>query len=525
MALQASQKWPSSAGKLQKMVIPALSIMMLVTVSNLFMHTCAWKLEGSKNYREALSKSILFFEGQRSGKLPSNQRITWRRDSALQDGLLQNVDLVGGYYDAGDGVKFSFPMAFATTMLSWGVVEYGAQMDSAGELENALAAIRWATDYLLKTTSKPGVIYAQVGDPNSDHACWERAEDMDTPRSVFWVDASKPGSDLAGEIAAALAASSLAFKAYDLSYSDILLTRATRVFQFAEAYRGCYSNAFSNAVCPYYCSYSGYEDELLWGAAWMYKATREQEYMEFVVNNRQQIAERSPPFSWDDKHAGIHVLLSEIFLNEASNSENGLANYELEGFKDLADNFICSILPSSTQYSQQASTSTTPGGLVFVRDDENLQYATSTAFLLFTYGKHLSKASSTVSCHSHASSFHPHLLWQFAKHQVDYILGDNPMGMSYMVGYGAKYPRRIHHRGSSLPCMSSHPEHISCKDGFEYLSSGQANPNLLIGAVSGGPDNFDKYADDRSNYEQSEPALYINAPLVGALAYLTGISS
>ncbi|KAL4564621.1 hypothetical protein LXL04_028687 [Taraxacum kok-saghyz] len=28
------------------------------------------------------------------------------------------VDLVGGYYDAGDNVKFGFPMAFTTTMLS-----------------------------------------------------------------------------------------------------------------------------------------------------------------------------------------------------------------------------------------------------------------------------------------------------------------------------------------------------------------------------------------------------------------------
>ncbi|KAI5055604.1 hypothetical protein GOP47_0029125 [Adiantum capillus-veneris] len=466
----------------------------------------------------------MFFEGQRSGKLPPNQRMTWRRDSALQDGLLHDVDLVGGYYDAGDGVKFSFPMAFATTMLSWGVEEYGAEMGSVGELENALATVRWATDYLLKTTSKPDVIYAQVGDPNSDHACWERPEDMDTPRSVFWVDASKPGSDLAGEIAAALAAASLAFKAHDPSYSNILLARAKRVFQFANTYRGCYSNAFSNAVCPYYCSYSGYEDELLWGAAWMYKATHEHEFMEFIVNNKQQLAERSPPFSWDDKHAGIHVLLSQIFLNEAGKSENELPIYELQGFKDLADDFMCSILPS-TEYSQQASTSTTPGGLVFVRDDENLQYATSTAFLLFTYGKHLSKASSMVSCHSHASSFHPHLLWLFAKRQVDYILGDNPMGMSYMVGYGTKFPRHIHHRGSSLPCISSHPQQIGCKYGFEYFSSGQSNPNLLIGAVSGGPDNCDKYADDRSNYQQSEPALYINAPLVGVLAYLTGFSS
>lgn len=39
------------------------------------------------SYGEALSKSILFFEGQRSGKLPPTQRMTWRKDSALQDGF------------------------------------------------------------------------------------------------------------------------------------------------------------------------------------------------------------------------------------------------------------------------------------------------------------------------------------------------------------------------------------------------------------------------------------------------------
>lgn len=39
------------------------------------------------NYGEALSKSILFFEGQRSGKLPPTQRITWRKHSGLQDGF------------------------------------------------------------------------------------------------------------------------------------------------------------------------------------------------------------------------------------------------------------------------------------------------------------------------------------------------------------------------------------------------------------------------------------------------------
>lgn len=43
------------------------------------------------NYTDALNKSILFFEGQRSGKLPPDQRMTWRGDSALSDGNQSNV--------------------------------------------------------------------------------------------------------------------------------------------------------------------------------------------------------------------------------------------------------------------------------------------------------------------------------------------------------------------------------------------------------------------------------------------------
>jgi len=62
-----------------------------------------------------------------------------------------------------------------------------------------------------------------------DHACWERPEDMDTPRSVFKVDKNNPGSDIAGEIAAALAAASIVFRKCDPSYSNHLLQRAITV--------------------------------------------------------------------------------------------------------------------------------------------------------------------------------------------------------------------------------------------------------------------------------------------------------
>src|SRR5262249_35066218 len=41
---------------------------------------------GAFNYAEALQKSIFFYECQRGGKLPKNNRVSWRGDSGLQDG-------------------------------------------------------------------------------------------------------------------------------------------------------------------------------------------------------------------------------------------------------------------------------------------------------------------------------------------------------------------------------------------------------------------------------------------------------
>lgn len=38
------------------------------------------------DYGQALTKSLLYYEAQRSGKLPPNQRVQWRGDSALKDG-------------------------------------------------------------------------------------------------------------------------------------------------------------------------------------------------------------------------------------------------------------------------------------------------------------------------------------------------------------------------------------------------------------------------------------------------------
>jgi len=51
------------------------------------------------DYKTVLRNSLLFYEAQRSGKLPPDQKITWRKDSTLNDKGEKGEDLTGGYYD------------------------------------------------------------------------------------------------------------------------------------------------------------------------------------------------------------------------------------------------------------------------------------------------------------------------------------------------------------------------------------------------------------------------------------------
>lgn len=193
---------------------------------------------GNQNYAEALQKAIYFYEAQRSGTLPASNRVEWRGNSGMQDGADVGVDLTGGWYDAGDHVKFGFPMAASATMLAWSVVEYGDGYEQAGQLEEIKDNIRWATDYFMKAHTKPNELWGQVGAGNTDHAWWGPAEVMQMNRPSFKIDASCPGSDLAAETAAALAASSIVFADDDPAYSARLLQHAKELYNFADTYRG-----------------------------------------------------------------------------------------------------------------------------------------------------------------------------------------------------------------------------------------------------------------------------------------------
>ncbi|KAF6162148.1 hypothetical protein GIB67_008277 [Kingdonia uniflora] len=461
-------------------------------------------LSAGLDYRDALGKAILFFEGQRSGQLPSNQRVKWRGDSALLDGKPDNVRLVGGYYDAGDNVKFGWPMAFSVSLLSWTAVEYKSEISASNQMGYLQSAIRWGADFIIRSNTSPTTLYTQVGNGDADHQCWERPEDMDTPRTLYKISSISPGTEVAAEAAAALAAASLVFKDVDSNYSSRVLSQSRTLFDFADKYRGSYQGS-----CPFYCSYSGYQDELLWASTWLYKASGDAKYSDYALNN-QGWSQVVNEFSWDNKLPGAQALLAKEYIN---------GNKKMEKFKNDADAFVCALMPGSGS----AQIQTTPGGLLYTRDSSNLQYVTSATMVLLSYSKTL-KAGQITGVQCGSMQFSTSKIIAFAKSQVDYILGNNPMKMSYMVGFGKKYPLHLHHRAASIPSINALPGKVGCNDGYSsWYHSNSENPNILIGAIVGGPNSNDEFNDARTEYTQTEPTTYMNAAMVGSLAgLLTG---
>uniref|UniRef100_K1QJR7 Endoglucanase n=1 Tax=Magallana gigas TaxID=29159 RepID=K1QJR7_MAGGI len=237
--------------------------------------------DGTKyNYNEVMMKSILFYEAQRSGKLPPTNRIPWRGDSALTDHGDNGEDLTGGWYDAGDHIKFGFPMASSTTLLAWGLLEYKDAYEHSGQLENMYDCIRWPLEWMLKCHTGPNELYVQVGDGGPDHGYWGRPEDMTMARPAYKITANRPGSDIAAEYAAAFAVSHLVFKEKDPEFAEKLLTHSKQLYDFAVHHKARYTDSVNQAAA-YYRS-DKYEDELTWGAAWLFRVTNDTKYLNWA---------------------------------------------------------------------------------------------------------------------------------------------------------------------------------------------------------------------------------------------------
>ena len=88
------------------------------------------------------------------------------------------------------------------------------------------------------------------------------------------------------------------------------------MFEFGDKFRGKYDESV-RVVKGYYPSVSGFKDELLWAALWLYKATDKEDYLRYALEKANEfggITWAITEFSWDVKFAGLQIIASMVSI-------------------------------------------------------------------------------------------------------------------------------------------------------------------------------------------------------------------
>ncbi|KAI6130517.1 glycoside hydrolase family 9 protein [Pisolithus croceorrhizus] len=408
-----------------------------------------------------LGNLLFFYEAQRSGKLPSTNRVKWRNDSALTDGEDVKLDLTGGYYDAGDYIKCTFPLQIQTPYLD--------------------DMLRWSLDWLIKAHPSNDTLFVQIADTNLTNAYWGGDQNIPEPRPSYQINITSPGTDVAAGTAAAFAACSnlYANRVFSSSYSGpatlqnstyaaTLLEHAQQLYNFAtSAPKVVYQQSVPQAGVAY--PSSGYGDDLAIAAlflSWGLNSTSlyqqaQTYYSQYNLSSYQGV------FNWDSKTPGLPILFAQIA--QANPSFGNVSNWQTE-----AESYLDGVVYGGGEgYS-------TRGGLLYYpsdSEDASLNPALNAAMLLNRY---LPLASTEKRKQDY---------YNYAKGQVDYALGKNPMSVPYVVGANPNSPQNPH-------------------------SAMASEAYVLYGAVVGGPDKYDRFFDIRADWPETEPAIDYNAPML-----------
>ncbi|KAI0637947.1 Six-hairpin glycosidase [Trametes polyzona] len=462
---------------------------------------------------------LYFYDEQRSGKLPSTNRVPWRNDSALDDGSDVGLDLSGGFYDAGDYVKYTFPLSFTLMSICWGALDAGQGYELASQTAYLDDTLRWGLDWLIKAHPSPNTLYVQVGDGNLDNAYWGGDRTIPGPRPSYQINNTSPGTDAAAQTSAAFAACSALYSNKTLSgsqattalanssYASTLQNHARELYAFATGAEGgmqTYQTAVPQSGEAY--ASSAYSDELAIAALFLaltessnataYYADAVKWY--YSGNLGQQLhAGDETVFNWDAKTPGIVVLgaqLASAYPDVASGS-----NATLDIWRNAAEGYFNTIV------NDTGRSHLTDGGLLLFpgdSDEASLNPSLNVAMLMTRYAQ--ANLTSTPDLRDTYLSF--------AQSQLDYVLGKNPMSVPYIVGTHPNSPANPHSAISTGYRPTAQNASLSAPDDLDGDPAQEAY--VLYGGVVGGPDARDRFWDLRSDWVQNEVALDYTAPLL-----------
>lgn len=356
------------------------------------------------------------------------------------------VDAVGGWHDAGDLLKYLLTSCNATAQMLLAYQLSGGDRapwlaDSVNALgqrgTNALADLldeaRWGLDWMLKLHPAPDHLYHQVAD-DRDHAGRRLPQNeivdygwgKGGARVVYFADGQPQGlkqykslstgvANLAGRYAAAMA---LAYQIWHKDpahreFAERCLKAGEEVYALGRAKEGVQQGNSYGA--PYRYEESTWADDMEWGAAELFRATKNADY----IADARRYAQIAASVSWmgheqtghyqyypfmNAGHFRLYDLVDRGFKKQ-------LATYYREGLDR------CLLTAARNPYNV---------GVPFIWCSNNLLTALVTQCLMYE--------QMTGDDRYHA----------FALRNRDWLVGRNPWGYTMFTEIGIRSPQNVH---------------------------------------------------------------------------------
>jgi endoglucanase len=404
-----------------------------------------------------------------------------------------------GWYDAGDYNKYIVNSGITmATLLSLyeDFPAYGKQLnaqipESSNPIPDVLDEALWNLRWML-TMQDPndGGVYHKLTNASFDGMVMPT--ECRTPRYVV-----QKSTAAALDFAAVCAQASRVFRPFSgqlPGLADSCLQASTRAWEWAKKHPAVYyqqdelNKQFQPAIATGTYGDQNVQDEWSWAATELYATTKNETY-----------------------HSSIQLLPEGKLPLPGWNQVQALSYYTLARFgPKLPAKAAKEVAQAKKEIIALAET------LAAGSDTRAYQTVMGKSVGDFTWGSNSTAGNQGIALvQAYQISGNPKYL-KYALTNLDYLLGRNALGLSFVTGYGAKTPQHPHHR----------------------LSEGDKVVAPLPGFLVGGPNpgRQDKcqypfqaaalsYTDDVCSYASNEIAINWNAPLVylaGAMEALQG---
>ena len=440
-------------------------------------------------YDEALKASILMLYTQRCGcevKADIGEAYAdfthpaCHMDQAKIYGTDKMIDVSGGWHDAGDYGRYVVPGAKTIADLFMTYQDTGYKADDLGIPESGngvpdiLDEARYELEWMFKMQAEDGGVYHKVTCDNFPATVMPEEE----TNQLLVLPVSTTAT---GDFAAVMAKASIIYKDIDKDFADKCLEASKKAYAYMEANAASDTTGFLNPSDVFTGEYPDAvnKDEFFWAAVELYLATGEDTYL---------------------------AKAKELY---SDSMELGL------GWIEMGLYGVHSYLRTETSFQKDAEFTDKLKTRVVDQEKADLEKAKKDGYYNamgtnYPWGSNLTVSNNGILYNLAYLVSNDKELKDLSSYQVDYIMGMNVCGYSFLTGFGTNAAEHPHHRPSQ--------------------AKGKAVPGMVVGGPNGEP--ADPYAisvltgkaparcycDNDTAYSINEVAIYWNSPFIYILA-------